>query len=166
VLADEAPQWVELDADGDGSADVAGPALDDHRVTYAGAGLYTPVAVVTDAAGQRHRLTAVVEVVDAPGLAAALEQRWTALKDALRRGDLDAALAGISPGARARYEAVFRALPLDLPQIDAILTDLALVEVGRHAAIHRMLRVDAGVLVSYEVRFRRDGDGVWRLSSF
>ncbi|HAM55353.1 MAG TPA: hypothetical protein DCQ64_08095, partial [Candidatus Rokubacteria bacterium] len=85
---------------------------------------------------------------------------------ALRQGDLDAATRQIALRSRARYSAIFRELVQDLPAVDTILTDLTLVEVRPAEGIYEMLRVDAGVTKSFEVRFRLDQDGIWRVWSF
>ena len=37
---------------------------------------------------------------------------------------------------------------------------------GLLRAIYRMLRLDGGVMKSFEVRFVIDGDGLWRIQGF
>jgi len=157
---------VELDADGDGTPDVVAAAAGDLAFTYVDPGLYLPVLTVTDPAGTRVTARALVHVYDEAALDGLLQARWRALKDALRQGDLDAAARQIAARSRARYTAVFRDLAQDLPAVDTILTDLALVELRPAEGIYEMLRVDAGVATSFEVRFRLDQDGIWRLWSF
>jgi len=157
---------VELDADGDDTPDVVAAAAGDLAFTYVDPGLYLPVLTVTDPAGTRVTARALVHVYDEAALDGLLQARWRALKDALRQGDLDAAARQIAARSRARYTAVFRDLAQDLPAVDTILTDLALVELRPAEGIYEMLRVDAGVATSFEVRFRLDQDGIWRLWSF
>jgi len=156
---------VELDADGDGTSDLVA-AAGDLAFTYVRPGLYVPVLTVTDPAGAQVTARALVHVYDEAALDGLLQARWRALKDALRQGDLDAATRQIALRSRARYSAIFRELVQDLPAVDTILTDLTLVEVRPAEGIYEMLRVDAGVTKSFEVRFRLDQDGIWRVWSF
>ena len=88
------------------------------------------------------------------------------MKDALRRGDIPQALGQILTRSRPRYHAIFGALPSDLANVDMILTDILLLEVRRSEAIYEMVRTDNGVVKSFEIRFRIDEDGIWRLWMF
>jgi sugar lactone lactonase YvrE len=157
---------VELDADGDGVVEFTGTELDEASFTYDRPGLYLPSARVTDPHGAPATVRAVVQVHDPAALDQALRARWAALKDALRRGDVAAALEHVVVRARSRYEAIFRALSQDLAQVDSLLGDLALVEVRGFEVVYEMTRLEAGVVRSFEVRFRLDEDGIWRLSTF
>ena len=93
--------------------------------------------------------------------------KWTALRDALRRGDIAQALTQIAERSRGRYQQAFTALTPDLPAIDAILTD---VEVRSHARSRGDLRGwgarTPACSKSFEVRFQVDADGFWRVRSF
>jgi len=157
---------VELDADGDGVVDVAGPALDEHVVTYPRAGIYVARAVITDTAGAVSTATAVVRVFDAAALDSHLQAKWSAMRDALRRGDIAAGVSHIVQRRRADYEAAFRLLSGSLPAIDSILTDVAPLTIRNASAISEMRRMDDGLLKSFEIRFAIDGDGIWRLEAF
>jgi sugar lactone lactonase YvrE len=157
---------VEADFDGSGAAEFAGSDLDGHVFTYTQPGLYAPLVTVTDAQGRRTTAPAVVQVLDRSTLDALLQSKWTALKDALRRGDVPQALTQVSARSRRRYEPAFNALAPDLPSIDSILTDVRFLRTRGPEAIFEMSRSDAGTLKSFEVRFHVDADGFWRLRSF
>jgi hypothetical protein len=88
------------------------------------------------------------------------------MKDTLRTGDIPLALTHIAGPSRPRYEALFEALSPILPSIDTILTALTLDEVGDQEAFYEMVRTDAGVTKSFEIRFSVDEDGIWRLRMF
>jgi hypothetical protein len=157
---------VELDVDGDGVPDFTGPALDEHVTTYARPGIYVARAVVTDDTGSATITRAVVRVFDLAALDGHLRAKWSAMRDALRRGDIAAGVGHIVARRRANYETAFRLLSARLPAIDTILTDLAPVRVRNGSAIYEMRRTDDGLPKSFEIRFAIDADGVWRLESF
>ena len=157
---------IELDTNGDGIGDVTTATLEDYPVVYSQPGLYVARAIVTDAAGVRTTASAAIQVFDRPALDALLRARWSAMKDALRRGDIAAGIGHITQRRRPDYATAFTLLAPTLPQIDAILPEISLVKVRNAAAIYVMRRTDAGVPKSFEVRFAVDGDGLWRLEAF
>jgi hypothetical protein len=157
---------AEVDFDGDGTIDFTGQRLDGQLFTYPGPGLYVPRAAVVDAQGQRTTAPTIVHVFDRAVLEALLQAKWSAMKDALRRGDVPQALSHVATRARTRYQDTFTILAPDLPLIDSILTDLTFVRVRGQEAIFEMRRIDAGVAKSFEVRFQIDTDGLWRLRMF
>ena len=157
---------IELDADGDGVTDIVTRALDDQVVTYSQPGIYMARAVITGPGGAVTMASTVVRVFDAATLDSHLRTKWTAMRDALRRGDIAAGVSHIVQRRRADYEAAFRLLSPALPAIDTILTDLTPVKVRNASAIYEMRRTDDGLLKSFEVRFAIDGDGLWRLEAF
>ena len=163
---DPATASVALDTDADGVTDVAGPGLNEHVAVYTRPGIYVARAVVTDVAGATTIATAVIRVFDPAALDGELRARWSALRDALRRGDVGAGVSHIVQRRRADYEAAFRLLSASLPAIDSILTDLTPVKVRNASAVYEMRRTDDGLPKSFEVRFAIDGDGIWRVEAF
>jgi len=159
-----APQF-QLDVDGDGTADFNG-VLDDTPFVYQQPGLYIPVATFVDQTGMLRTARGVVHVYDLATLDGALQAQWGGLKNALRQGDISLALTFIASRSRTRYAQIFSDVALDLPNVDSILTTFHLVDAWSLVAIGRMVRVDDGVAVSFEVRFLLDDDGVWRVVSF
>ena len=157
---------VALDADGDGVTDIVARSLDEQVVTYSQPGIYVARAVITSAGGSVTTASTVIRVFDAVALDTHLRAKWTAMRDALRRGDIAAGVSHIVQRRRADYEAAFRLLSPDLPAIDGILTDLTPVKVRNASAIYEMRRTDDGLPKSFEVRFAVDGDGIWRLEAF
>jgi hypothetical protein len=110
--------------------------------------------------------TAQVQAYDLAVVQNVLRKRWNDLKDALRRSDIQNATNQVTARSRARYQAIFQALLPDLPNIDSILTDLQLLEIREREAICEMIRHDTDGGRSFEVRFRLDEDGIWRIQSF
>ena len=166
LLGAPASATIQADFDGNGTIDFDGPRLDGHAFTYGQPGLYVARVSVTDAQGQRTTVPGVIQVFDRAALDALLQSKWTALRDALRRGDIAQALTHVSGRSRSRYQQAFTALIPDLPGIDSILTDVRFVRARGLEAIFEMVRTDAGILKSFEVRFHVDADGFWRVRSF
>ncbi len=166
VATNQAIGEIEIDLTGDGTVDFSGPSLDGVAFQYDQPGLYEPMVTVTDASGVRHTASALIQVSDRSVVEAAVQTRWLGLKDALRRGDLPAALAGIATKARDSYAALLGALTFPLSQIDQVLTDITLVDLDEDQATGAMLRVDDGVPISHFVLFVRDADGIWRIKFF
>jgi len=111
--------------------------------------------------------TTMVQVSDPAAMDAQLQAQWKGMKDALRRGDIPAALAFIPSESRDRYEATFRRLtPAQLATIDQYLTTIQPVEIGPNGAEYEMLRTRDGQTLSYPVFFQVDVDGVWRIRMF
>lgn len=166
LLGASAPVSIALDFDGNGTVDFTGPTLDGQAFPYTQSGLYLPTATITDAQGQRLTASGIVQVYDTATLDALLQVRWTAMKDALRAGDIARAVSNITARTRADYQAAFNIISARLPAIDSILTDITLVKVRNASAIYEMTRVDDGILLSFGVRFAIDEDGIWRIEAF
>lgn len=165
LLSTAAVSQIALDQDGDGVTDFQGPSLDGLRFTYAQPGVYLATAVATTPAGPE-RASVIIQAYDRATLEALLQARWQAMKDALRLGDVGAAVQFISDESRERYRTAFETMAADLPQIESILTSLTFVRAWGPEVTFQMQRSDDGVQKSFEVRFGVDGDGVWRLRAF
>ena len=166
VAATTEPAGVELDADGDGRVDVAGPSLDGRTFVYVQPGLYVATATITDGLGGKTTTRTLVQVYDRASLDSVLRAKWTGLKAALRAGDVSRGLEAVALSARDDYRDLLTALGPQLGTIDAILTEIHAVAFHEEAAEYQMIRVDGGVRLSYFVLFVRDGDGIWRLKFF
>ena len=153
----------ELDFEGDGVVDLVSATLERVSHVYTQERLFVPTVTVTDDLGNRTNATAIVNVFSLPDLVA----KWNAMKDGLRRGDIQGALSFIAEESRDRYRGIFTTLAAELSQIDSILTDIQLIAVRRDEAEFAMLRVSAdGVERSFYILFVRDNDGIWRLRTF
>ncbi len=166
LLGGVVPTRVDLDANGNGTIDFTGPTLEGRTFTYTQRGLYFPTVTITDARGNRLTVSAIVQVLERSALDTMLQAKWTGMKDALRRGDIPSALSNIAIRSRAKYEEAFQIIRARLPNIDAILPGVTVVEIGDRSAIYEATRTDAGLVKSFEVRFALDGDGIWRVEAF
>jgi hypothetical protein len=162
------PTRVELDVDGDGVIDFSGPTLEGQTFTYPTAGLYFPVVRVIDSQGAVSTARAVVQALDRADLETLLQPKWTALRDALGRGDVPAAVALFAATSRDAYREQLTALAGAgaLPQVAADLGPITAVRVLDRAAEYELRAVQQGVAYSFYVLFVVDTDGVWRLRVF
>ena len=156
---------LELDADGDGVVDFTGDTLDGQTFTYSLPGLYLPAVTVTDAGGARQTVRALVQVLDLTALDGALQAKWTSLREALRRSDVDAAVRLFALSSREAYRDQLAALAGvgALPQVGNDLGALRLVQARQGAVVYDLRSVRNGVEYSFHVLFVLDEDGVWRL---
>lgn len=92
-----------------------------------------------------------------------VKSAWKKVKDALRKGDVEAALGGVAIGERAKYRPVFQALKDGKTDIDKVMTEIHKVEIRDDRAEYAMLRQENGKMMSFMVEFVRDADGIWRL---
>ena len=162
ILLDRPVVLYEYDFDGDGLVDLTSETSDAASYTYSDEGLFFPTVTVTDDLGTKTSALAIINVFVLPDLVA----KWTAMKDALRVGDIGQALGFIAGESRERYREIFIVISSHLSQIDSYLTDINLLAVEGNQAEFEMLRLRQGVEVSYYILFVRDNDGVWRLRTF
>jgi hypothetical protein len=163
LTSTEPVQSLSLDADGDGLADHTGQDLDDVRFTYATPGLYFPTVTAVDAQSATHEATATVRVFSSAELDALILPRWTALKDALRLGNVAGALQYVAARRRTYFETMFNSLSVPLSQIDQMLGDLEFVTQRGLNVEYEMMRQEGGQTYRYAVIFVMDEDGIWRL---
>jgi len=168
LLGGPVPARVELDFDGNGQVDFAGPALDAQRFTYSSPGLYVPRVRVVDAQGAVFTASAVVQVLDQASIDARLQARWSTLRDALSRNDVPTAVALFASASRDAYQDQLSALAGAgaLAQIAADLGSITPVRVLDKAAEYELRAVQRGTPYSFYVLFVVDTDGVWRLRVF
>ena len=162
ILLDRPVVLYEYDFDGDGLVDLTSETSDAASYTYSDEGLFFPTVTVTDDLGDKTSALAIINVFVLPDLVA----KWTAMKDALRGGDIDQAFGFIAEESRERYREIFIVISSHLSQIDSYLTDINLLAVEGNQAEFEMLRLRQGVEGSYYILFVRDNDGVWRLRTF
>ncbi len=106
---------VRVDFDGNGTVDFTGPTLEGQTFAYGAPGLYLPTVTLTDTQGRTRTATAIVQVYDPASLEPLLQGKWATMKEALRRGDVPAALTFVAERSRARYQAAFTALAPQRP---------------------------------------------------
>lgn len=168
LLGGPVPARIELDLEGDGQVDFDGPTLDGQTFTYSTSGLYLPRVRVVDGQGAVFTASTVVQVLDQAGLEVLLQSKWSALRDALSRSDVAAAVSLFASGSRDAYQDQLTALA-GVGALSQVATDLgAITPVRIHdkAAEYELRAVQRGTQYSFYVLFVIDTDGVWRLRVF
>ncbi len=168
LLGGPVPTRIEMDFDGDGQVDFDGPTLDGQTFTYSSAGLYFPRVRVVDTQGAVFTASAVVQVLDQASLEALLQTKWSALRDALSRSDVAAAVSLFASASRDAYQDQLTALAGvgALSQVGADLGAITPVRIHDKAAEYELRAVQRGTPYSFYVLFVIDTDGVWRLRVF
>ncbi len=161
---------VSLDADGDGTVDFTGPALDGQAFTYARAGLYFPVAMIIDSQGNQVTARTVVQVYDRAATDAFFKTKWNTMKGALTRNDIEGGVGHFAAGQQDRYRKLFTALGADIARIVQDMQEIELIYVTESWAKYRLLRTQlwGGQLMTlaYYVYFVQDGSRFWTIESF
>ncbi len=168
LLGGPIPARIELDFNGDGRVDFDGPTLDGQTFTYSSSGLYFPRVRVVDTQGAVFTASTVVQVLDQANLEALLQPKWTALRDALSRSDVTAAVSLFASASRDAYQDQLTALAGvgTLSQVAADLGPITPVRIHDKAAEYELRAVQRGTQYSFYVLFVIDTDGVWRLRVF
>jgi hypothetical protein len=118
---------------------------------------------VTDSSGSARTATALVQVVAQAQLDSMLQAKWSAMKNALRQGDVNGTLSYILTERRTTYQGMFSALTIPFADIDQLLTNINFVRIRGIDAEYEMSVIKGGVEYSYMVLFSIDEDGVWRI---
>lgn len=160
--------WLYLNVDFDGNGTTDGRATYPEQsidFTYTVLGIYRAAVTATDFAGRAVNQTVLVVVHDAKQTDDFFTGLWSGMNAALVRGDVSAALAFLSDGAKPVYTPVFEALLPHMREIVASQSALARVAVTENVAEYAVVRPDRGEKRAYLIYFLRDGNGVWRLDS-
>ena len=159
---------VALDFDGNGSVDFQGPSLDGQLFTYSQPGLYVATVTITDSQGAQTNTGAIIQVFDRSQLDAFLQGRWNALRDALSRADVPAAVNLFALASRDAYQDQLGALA-GVGALQQVASDLGAIRMVRtrvNAAEYEVRALRNAVEYSFHVLFVVDSDGLWRLRVF
>lgn len=170
LLGGPVPAMVELDFDGDGVIDFAGPSLEGQDFVYTQPGIYVPTVRITDTEGNELTAEAVVQVFERAVLDAMLQTKWNGVKGALTVGDTSGALTYIVARARGGYIALFNALGPKLSVLGADMPSIQPVYFEGAYAKYRLRRQQQVggqmMTITHYVYFSVDADGIWRIESF
>jgi hypothetical protein len=157
---------VELDLDGDGTIDWQGATLARQEFPLPDAGLYFPTVRVIDTDGNTHSESVMVQLLEPKEFDRLLQDKWTAMKRALRQGDIGRAVEFIVTKKRDGYRTMFESLTIPLSDIDRVLTDIKFVKLAGIYAEYEMSYMQNGMQMSGLVNFSLDVDGIWRVDFF
>jgi hypothetical protein len=157
---------VAADFDGDGSSDFTTPNPDasiEH--TYPTPGVYHATVTTTDAQNGIANQTVVIVVQDAQQMDQLLTGLWGGMNDALKRGDLSAAIQYLNESAKRKYKPVFQALLPHMPEIIASYSAPIRASISESIAEYAVERPYGNGRRVYLVYFLKGADGVWRLDA-
>jgi hypothetical protein len=156
-----------LDLQSDGIIDYAGNALPDREFVYDQPGIHLATLRVLTPDDQMSIAQTVIEVYDRARIEARLRTAWAGFKTAMRAADATAAASFVHSDRRAAWAEYFgRLTPAQFADVDAMFTDLTLVEVAPGRVECEMMRDEGGLLYSFPVSFEIDVDGGWKLWQF
>ena len=88
------------------------------------------------------------------------------MKAALSQGDVDNALNYFVKDSREEYRDIFELLASQLSSLTSAMREINMVEITGNMAEYYIKRFQRGVDISYFIYFMKDGDGIWKISSF
>lgn len=163
------------DFDGDGRPDQA-TTTPSVSYGYRMAGLYLPTVTVTlqsgevsgkeGSAGSTLAAGTVVNVLSYEAMSGLLGAKWADMKGALARGDIEGAVANFTESSRDSFRQQFTLLTKALPQIVAEMGQATLVNIRSNRAIFDLRTIRNRKIYSFQLKFVRDGDGLWRIRGF
>src|SRR5262245_2586641 len=104
VVPPQDPQAIELDADGDGKPEVVDTAVENLGHEYAQPGRYAATVRVRSRDGKVATHKSPVTVLTPAAFEQELQARWATFREALERGQLDAALECVQYDRRREIE--------------------------------------------------------------
>ncbi|HKB25494.1 MAG TPA: hypothetical protein VKG64_10610 [Methylomirabilota bacterium] len=154
---------VDLDANGDGLPDLSWTGPGTQVFAYSRPGVYVATATIRDPLGNAFTAQTIVQVLDLQATDAQLQAKWATLRNALARGDVEAAVTVVVDGQKDKYRGAFQRLGPDLPTVASTLRDIRLVSFdGVIAAYATTQDRDGGTFVHF-LYFMQDLDGVWKI---
>jgi PKD repeat protein len=153
------------DLNGDGVAEITGVAPS-VLWEYQFPGLYFPKVIVTDNQGNSFTETTLVNVLSREEMDALLRDKWEGMKGALSQGDVDNALNYFVKDSREEYRDILELLASQLSSLTSAMREINMVEITGNMAEYYIKRFQRGVDISYFIYFMKDGDGIWKISSF
>jgi len=161
---DAAVSEVRADLDGDGQFDYVGPPMPTLDKTLLRPGPFV-ARVELHQAGAPPAHLSLAGVVPRVGLTrVTLCQLLERLRDHLKAGDIEAALALLHPELHDVYRPLWQDLGASLPALADALGEVADGSLGFSEAELIVLREEGGLRVGYPVQFSRDREGLWKIS--
>jgi uncharacterized protein YfaP (DUF2135 family) len=146
------------------------PRVGECNVRMNAPGFYYFTVEVETAPGQVHTDTVAVLAMDEEALDALLRSKWTALKDALARKDVNHALTFVASESQDLYREIFTALIDRLPVIVSEMQDIERIwahdDQAQYSIRRDQLYGGQTVPFTHLIHFAVDADGIWRIARF
>lgn len=129
-------------------------------------GIYTFTGTITGVDGFSYQDTVTVVAYDLAYIDALLRAKWDGMTGRLAFFDTVNALKYIHPDTKPVYEAMFSDLAEQLPAVMATQTQFQFVAFHDDHAEFKLVTFEGGVPYSYEVTYRKDSTGIWRILEY
>ncbi len=153
------------DFDGDGIPEITGTEAT-VIAQYQYPGLFFPRVAVTDTQGNIYTETTIVNVLSREEVDALLRSKWEGMRSRLLSGDIEGALVFLNEPKKEAYKKLLNALAPWLPAIVQEMSDIQLIEYIDNAVIYDLRTLRRGEEFSFQLLFEKDGNGVWKITSF
>lgn len=152
------------DFNGDGTPEITGM---DSNVTgqYQEPGLYFPRVTITDNQGNVYTETTLVNVLSREEMDTLLRDKWEGTKAALANQDIESAIQIFTSEAQGIYRDLFNALKPILSNIvnELNTTQINLISMEGNVAEYEILVTRGGTTFSFNLKFIKDTNGVWKI---
>lgn len=159
----------QMDGNYEGNFDIdyTGAAFDDVSFTYAYEGVYYPMILVTDSAGNGYTDTIAVVVQDRVELDALLQGKWGDMLTAMGNQDITGTLNYYVEDTKQLHNELYTALYDQLPQLALDMQVIEPVYIKEHIAKYRLRQDEmyGGQLrtFTYYIYFNKDKNGIWKI---
>lgn len=156
----------EMDWDGDGKFESTAEAMP-AATLFELPGIREARVQITDGEGQTEVLTVPVAVESFESVNRLLQELWREFTDALKREDIEGALAlMLDDATRAKYRGPLRLIRPTLAVFASEIGTIDAVYIRGGVGHYILTRRIKGETFGYPVYFQRRADGIWRLVQF
>jgi hypothetical protein len=153
---------------------VTGPAqpefiesvADEYEVRMTVEGIYYFIASVTGPDSNVYQDTIAIIALNQTELDNMLRGKWEGMKNKLQIGDIEGSLVFFDEFTKQDYRELFNAIASILPTIAQDMSDIQLIKYTRNVAIFDIRTTRNGMEYSFQLLFTKDGNGIWRITSF
>ena len=139
---------------------------DSCKIRMTAVGVYTVTVTSVGYDGNTYSGSIDITVLDRAKLDALLQTKWSGMKAALAKGDVEGAVAYFAESSKESYRQQFAVLSTQLPQIVADMGQFRIVRVREFLAEYDLRALRNGRTYSFQVLFMLDYDGTWKVRSY
>jgi len=156
----------EIDFEGKGSFTDCKTSFENIKHIYTLEKQYNVTLRVTDSNNVQYTDTIAIVVTAKDGLDALLRQKWEGMKAAVLAGNIQQSLDYYHDDTRQKYSDTFTALGGQLASLLSVPERLILLQVNESNAVYEYIVTEDGGDYSYQLSFRQDSNGIWKIFSY
>lgn len=159
------PVLYQMDFEGDGVFDYTGTAFDDINYIYTTEGIFYPTITVTDDHGNTYLDTIAITVLSKTEIDILLNTKWNGMKQALMSQDIEGAILNFTSETQEIYKKQFTAFKPILSKVVNELNSaqINLISLQDNTAQYEILVTREGTPFSFDLKFMKDVNGVWKI---